>query len=49
LEDRDQRSGRNLRSRRLFVTTKTLENAIAAPATIGSRRPVAASGRAATL
>jgi hypothetical protein len=38
---------RKPRSRRLLVTTKTLENAIAAPASIGLSRPAAASGRAA--
>lgn len=37
------------RSRRLFVTTKTDENAIAAPAIIGSSSPATASGMAATL
>ena len=37
------------RRRRLLVTTKTLENAIAAPASIGLSSPAAASGRAATL
>ena len=37
------------RSRRLFVTTKTLENAIAPAATIGLRSPATASGIAATL
>ncbi len=37
------------RSRRLFVTTKTDENAIAAPAIIGSSSPATASGIAATL
>ena len=37
------------RSRRLLVTTKRLEQAIAAPAMIGLSRPAAASGRAATL
>jgi hypothetical protein len=37
------------RSRRLLPTTKTLENAIAAPANIGLSRPRAASGIAATL
>src|SRR5262249_36847560 len=40
---------RNRRSRRLFVTTKTLEKAIAAAATIGLRTPATASGIAATL
>ncbi len=39
----------NDRSRRLFVTTKTDENAIAAPAIIGSSSPATASGMAATL
>jgi len=37
------------RSRRLLVTTKTEEKAIAAPAIIGLSMPKAASGRAATL
>jgi hypothetical protein len=41
--------GRKRRSRRLFVTTKTLEKAIAAPATSGLSTPAAASGIAATL
>src|SRR5207253_11194842 len=40
---------RKRRRRRLFVTTKMLENAIAAAATIGFSRPAAASGIAATL
>lgn len=40
---------RNVRSRRLFDTTKTLDSAIAAPASIGLSRPSAASGIAATL
>ena len=40
---------RKLRSRRLLVTTRTLEAAIAAPAIIGVSRPAAASGMAATL
>ena len=40
---------RKRRRRRLLVTTNTLENAIAAPASIGLSRPAAASGRAATL
>ncbi len=40
---------RKRRSRRLLVTTKTLEKAIAAPASIGLSRPAAASGIAATL
>ena len=44
-----QPSGRNERSRRLFETTKTLENAIAAPAIIGFSSPAAASGSAARL
>jgi hypothetical protein len=35
--------------RRLFVTTNTELNAMAAPASIGFSRPAAASGRAATL
>ena len=48
--DRDlPRSSWKRRSRRLFVTTKTLENAIAAAATIGFSRPATASGIAATL
>ena len=38
-----------LRRRREFETTKTDENAIAAPASIGLRSPAAASGIAATL
>ena len=41
--------GRKVRSRRLLLTTKTLEKAIAAPASIGLSRPSAASGMAATL
>ena len=47
-----QMSSRSLwkrRRRRLFETTKTLENAIAAAATIGLRSPATASGIAATL
>src|SRR5262245_13429092 len=40
---------RNRRRRSEFVTTKRLENAIAAAATIGLRRPATASGMAATL
>ena len=40
---------RNRRNRRLLLTTNTLENAIAAPATMGDNRPVIASGIAATL
>ena len=40
---------RKRRRRRLLVTTNTLENAIAAPASIGLSSPAAASGRAATL
>ncbi len=40
---------RKLRSRRLLVTTNTLEAAMAAPASMGLARPAAASGRAATL
>src|SRR4051812_44302760 len=39
----------NVRSRKLLPTTKTLENAMAAPASIGLSRPDAASGIAATL
>lgn len=48
---RGQRSAtaRNPRSRRLFVTTKTELNAMAAPASIGLSSPAAASGIAATL
>ena len=41
--------GRKRRSRRLLVTTKTLENAIAAPANIGLSIAAAANGMAATL
>lgn len=37
------------RNRRLLLTTNTLENAIAAPASIGLSRPKAANGSAATL
>src|SRR6185312_7776932 len=37
------------RSRRLFVTTKTLENAMVPAATTGLRSPATASGIAATL
>ena len=44
-----QTAARNLRSRRLFATTNTEENAIAAPAIIGLSSPAAASGSAATL
>ncbi len=40
---------RKLRKRRLLLTTKTEENAIAAPASIGFNRPAMASGIAATL
>src|SRR5690625_3033874 len=40
---------RNVRSRRLLVTTKTLEKAIAAPASIGFSSPRAATGIAAAL
>jgi hypothetical protein len=40
---------RKRRRRRALATTETLENAIAAPAISGLRRPAAASGRAATL
>ena len=40
---------RKERRRRLLPTTKTLEKAIAAPASIGFSRPSAASGIAATL
>jgi hypothetical protein len=43
------RAGWNRRSRRLLVTTKTLENAMAAPAIMGLSSPAAATGRAATL
>ena len=42
-------AGWKRRSRRLLLTTKTEENAIAAPAIIGLSRPSAASGSAATL
>ena len=41
--------GWKVRSRRLLLTTKTLENAMAAPASIGLSRPRAASGMAAML
>jgi hypothetical protein len=41
--------GSNRRRRRLFVTTKTELNAIAAPAMSGLSKPNAASGSAATL
>ena len=41
--------GWKVRSRRLLLTTKTLEKAMAAPAIIGLSRPSAASGMAATL
>jgi catechol 2,3-dioxygenase-like lactoylglutathione lyase family enzyme len=44
-----QRLGRNRRSRREFVTTNTLEAAIAAAASMGLSRPSAATGMAATL
>jgi hypothetical protein len=47
-EDTTQ-AARNLRSRRLLLTTNTELNAIAAPASIGFSRPAAASGSAATL
>ncbi len=40
---------RKERSRRLLLTTKTDDNAIAAPASIGLSSPAAATGRAATL
>ena len=43
------RTLRKRRSRSEFETTKTLENAIAAAATIGLSRPATASGIAATL
>ncbi len=43
------RWGANRRSRKLFITTNTLEPAMAAPATTGLSRPAAASGMAATL
>src|SRR5579884_1829864 len=43
------RALRKRRRRRLFVTTKTLEAAIAAAATIGFSSPATASGTAATL
>ena len=39
----------NPRRRRLLLTTKTLENAIAAPAIVGDSTPAIASGMAATL
>src|SRR5690606_13446530 len=42
-------SARNRRKRSELVTTKTELNAIASPAIIGSRKPRAASGIAATL
>lgn len=41
--------GLKLRSRRLLLTTKTDENAIAAPASMGLSSPAAASGSAAML
>ena len=41
--------GRKVRSRRLLLTTKALEKAMAAPASIGLSRPSAARGMAATL
>ena len=41
--------GVKLRRRRLFVTTKTLLNAMAAPAISGDSKPNAASGIAAAL
>jgi hypothetical protein len=44
-----QRAARKRRRRRLLLTTKTLENAIAAPAIMGLSSPAAARGRAATL
>ena len=37
------------RSRRLLLTTNTLDNAMAAPASMGLSSPSAASGIAATL
>lgn len=40
---------RKARSRRLLLTTKTLDRAIAAPASIGLSSPSAASGTAAVL
>ncbi len=40
---------RKPRRRKEFETTKTLEKAIAPPASSGFRRPAAASGSAATL
>ena len=43
------RSARNRRKRKLFPTTRTLEAAIAAPASRGDARPATASGRATTL
>src|SRR5699024_10481079 len=39
----------NRRSRRELLTTKTLENAMAIPASIGLSRPIAATGMSATL
>ena len=42
-------AGRKRRRRSEFVTTNTLENAIAAPATAGDSRPLMASGIASTL
>ena len=45
----NQAKERNLRSRRLLVTTKTEEKAMAAPAIIGLSSPATASGIAATL
>src|SRR4051812_32343804 len=45
----DWERGRNRRRRNEFVTTNTLENAIAAPAMTGDSRPDIASGMAATL
>jgi hypothetical protein len=48
-QDTVDRTGANARNRRLFSTTNTEENAIAAPAIMGLRNPNAASGIAATL
>lgn len=39
----------NPRNRRLLLTTKTLENAMAAPASMGLSMPSAAKGMAAAL
>lgn len=42
-------AARKARRRRLFVTTSTLDSAIAAPASIGFSSPSAATGIASTL